>query len=333
MSDEPRPLIHIGYHKTGSTWLQESLFQASLGFKWPGKGPRTPTWRLITTPALDFDPGDARAEFQRELDRAWKRGLVPVVSSERLSGQPFSGGYDSRDLAERLAAVFPEGRVVAVIREQRAMIRSTYSQYVKAGGACKLRQFLNPVTDRTLRMPQFSFEHFKFDRLMDRYRSLFGAENVLVVPFERLTTDPEGFAGDIAAFGGRPLSSGERAEFAARRPANVRWSAGATAVRRPLNKLVARLDINPSPLLDMPGVWRWLNARSSTLDRTVPGWLSRRMERRFQEIIAEEVGDRYAQSNLITSRIVGSDLSAFGYDVAAGGTVAAEKAPIAATSP
>ena len=51
---------------------------------------------------------------------------VPVISHERLSGYPHSGGHDSKEIAHRLAAVFPNAKVVIVIREQKSMILSNY---------------------------------------------------------------------------------------------------------------------------------------------------------------------------------------------------------------
>ena len=35
------------------------------------------------------------------------RRLFPVITQERLSGSPHSGGYDSQVIAERLRAGFP----------------------------------------------------------------------------------------------------------------------------------------------------------------------------------------------------------------------------------
>jgi hypothetical protein len=74
-----------------------------------------------------------------EFERCERGGLIPMVSSERLSGNPHSGGYDSAVLAERLHQVFPGARVLVMIREQRSMILSSWAQYVRVGGACLLR--------------------------------------------------------------------------------------------------------------------------------------------------------------------------------------------------
>ena len=34
-------LVHIGYHKAASTWLQRELFVDRTGYRWLGKRPRS----------------------------------------------------------------------------------------------------------------------------------------------------------------------------------------------------------------------------------------------------------------------------------------------------
>ena len=87
----------------------------------------------------------------------------------RLAGQAFSGGYDTKEIADRLKAVFPDGRIVVVVREQRSMIVSTYKQYLKAGGPSGIEAFLQPGSDQGWRIPLFDFDYFRVppaDRLL-----------------------------------------------------------------------------------------------------------------------------------------------------------------------
>ncbi|UUY05662.1 sulfotransferase [Svornostia abyssi] len=196
-------LIHVGYHKTGTSWLQKRLFRVKeAGFWWGGKAEDSPVNRLVTASPLDFDAAQARVEFAAEAAKPRARGLRHVVSLERLSGHPFSGGYDSAEIAHRLHATMPEGRVFIVIREQRGMIASTYKQYVKAGGAMPLRLFLQPPLHRRPRVPAFDLEHFAYHRLLAHYRELFGDDRVLALPYERLREDPLAFAATVQRFAG-----------------------------------------------------------------------------------------------------------------------------------
>jgi hypothetical protein len=93
-----------------------------------------PVHTLVRARPFDFDAATVRSEFEPMLADAEREGLLPIVSFPRLSGHPYSGGYDSRPIADRIAQVFPEARILIVIREQRSTIVSTYKQYVHAGG-------------------------------------------------------------------------------------------------------------------------------------------------------------------------------------------------------
>ena len=85
-------LIHIGYHKTGTTWLQKSLFCDEMaGFCQPWTRGEIHKW-LILVNALSFDGEAARAYFEPGRRESLGRGLAPVVTAERLSGNPHSGG-------------------------------------------------------------------------------------------------------------------------------------------------------------------------------------------------------------------------------------------------
>ena len=92
-----------------------------------------PVRRFVDDDPLDFDAA-ATAGRDRADARAMRgRGLLPVVSIERLSGHPFSGGYDCKEIADRLVAVFPEG--AGARRRPRAAEHDRLDvQAVRAGG-------------------------------------------------------------------------------------------------------------------------------------------------------------------------------------------------------
>src|SRR5215218_14466 len=111
-----RPLLHIGYHKTGTTFLQRRVFPEP-GFSLVA-GAKALRPAFVVGDPFGFDPMLVRETFRPAIEKVRERDLVPVLSAERLSGNPHSGGYDSKQIAERLAATFPEARVLIVIREQ-----------------------------------------------------------------------------------------------------------------------------------------------------------------------------------------------------------------------
>jgi hypothetical protein len=309
----PPILLHIGYHKTGSRWLRFLFFgNPDTGFGWVDKsGPDHPVRRLVGARPLEFDAEASRAEFEPLLRRIVDAGLSPVVSFERFSGNPFSGGYDSKEIADRLAQVFPDARVLAVVREQRSMILSTYKQYVREGGALPVTKFMLPPTSRSMRVPWFDLRHFEYHHLLAYYGRLFGPERVLALPYEQFVADPRSFVEQIARFAGRPLDEAKLGSLPFDSKTNPGPPATAIAVRRWLNGLGVRSDLNPAPPLASPAFWR-LGKRIDRLGlaphRTVAA-----EEEKLRRAIAETVGDRYVESNRRTSGLIGVDLGAYGW--------------------
>ncbi len=310
-------LLHIGYHKTGTSWLQGQLFgNPQSGMRWLGKGEGHPVRKLVAARPLEFDAAAARASFEPLVEPVRAEGLLPVVSFERLAGHPFSAGYDSKEIADRLAAVFPEGRVLVVIREQRAAILSTYKQYVRAGGPVRLDRFLLPPRSKAMRLPGFDFRHFDYVHLLRYYRTLFGSDRLLALPFEQFVRDGPAFVAAIGRFAGRPLPDELLRSLAYERRSNAAPSAGVIAVRRNLNLLMNRSDLNPAPLLGSKRTARlakrWSRSpRLATLARARDAQLELRLRAQVDEL----VGDRYVAGNRETAELIGADLGAYGWMV------------------
>ena len=102
-------------------------------------------------------------------------------------------------LAERLRATFPEARILLVFREQRALIRSMYSQHITDGGVESLGRFLDTPEPRLGRKPSFNLAVYEFDRLIALYRQLFGPDQVLALPVELLEDSLKHATGHLGA--------------------------------------------------------------------------------------------------------------------------------------
>src|SRR5579859_361933 len=306
-------LVHTGYHKTGSRWLRHRFFgNPATGYGWVDKaGEEHPVRRLVSARPFEFDADASRAEFEPLLAEIVDAGLSPVVSFERLSGNPFSGGYDSKEIADRLVQVFPDARVLVVIREQRSMIVSTYKQYVREGGAMSVTKFMQPPTSRSMRIPWFDFRYFEYHHLLGYYRRLFGEERVLTLAYEQFRSDPRAFVERLAGFAGRPLSDEQLDALPFESKANPGPPATAIAARRWLNGLGVRSDLNPAPPLASPAFWK-LGKRIDRLSLAPPGAVSHE-EEKLRRVVAERVGDRYAESNRRTAELTGLDLGTYGW--------------------
>jgi hypothetical protein len=302
--------IHIGYHKTGSTWLQRFVFgDEQSGFCWIGRRWAARQW-IVAPNALDYDPEIVLGSCHAEMTSALQRGLVPVLSDERLSGNPHSGGYDSKEIATRLHATFPKAKILIVIRRQQDIILSAYDQYVDEGGACSLQDYLRPPRTR-LAMPSFRLEHFQYHRLIGTYQSLFGVDRVLVQCYERFRDAPSEFLPTMLRFAGGPE------EFSPN-PAvrvNVGRSAVATELQRRTNLFAVRDDVNAYSVLAIPNSRRAIAGAVRALAALSPESWNRKLRARRQHHVECLCQGIFGTSNASTASMTGLDLGSYGYDL------------------
>jgi hypothetical protein len=305
--------VHIGLHKTGSSWLQRDVFRyegGPLGMVRRGRVEK----KVIRPGDFDFDPDDAIAALAVELDAIRATGRVPVVSHEGLSGNPHSGGYDRLRLAQRLHQVVPHARVLMVVREQHAVVVSAYKQYVREGGPCSARQYLEPPKRGAIRVPLFDFRFYDYDRLIDAYQGIFGRDRVLVLTFEQLVADADEFVRSLGAFMGMPdIAHADGPQ------ANPSLPAFGVALKRRLNRFLVRDGLNPSAPVSIPRMNGALDRGVAALSRRVPARTLRVWEDRLRDYVASKTAGRYGASNSRTAALTGLDLRSLGYDMPVGG--------------
>lgn len=290
-------LLHVGYHKTATTWLQRRIFNAA---------PFTAPYSfdaivdgIVRPHPLEWDEDRARETFA-------DRETGCVISCEELLGNPHVGAYNAKELASRLAAVFPGARVLITIRRQPGMLVSTYKQYVHRGGVLTPRRYFEPG-EADFRQPRFRLAHYEYDRVIRLYHERFGRENVLVLTFEQFRSDPDAFLGAIARHAGvEPPILDESAA-----PERVSLCAGTLALQRPLNRIFQRDDVNPA------GLWRceclrpWMSHLNGIVRRLPGNWCERRLTRWVDRLCR----GRFGASNARVADLTGLPLGDLGYDV------------------
>jgi hypothetical protein len=297
-------LIHVGYPKTATTWLQTRVFPLDVESWFRLIGTRQSILTtFVTVNGFRFDRSIARATFEDDLTDSVSRGRVPVVSHERLAGMAPSGGYDAHSIADRLARTFPRARVLIVIREQERMLLSTWQQYVREGGACSLRRYLEPPRDDSI--PLFRYEQFEYDALINYYHQLFTPERVCVLPLEQLAASPRTFLRTLTEFAG--VGAIPDVDYST---VYAGLSGLSLAILRRLNYVIGRNDVNPTaPLRGHRRVGNLL----TRLDRAIPESITGLPTRRAVSRVRQMVGDRYRQSNIATSELTDLDLATLGY--------------------
>lgn len=299
-----RPLLHVGYHKTGTTWLQNRFLVPEYGYG-----------RIFThdeVSALIVDAHESGRDAARlaaiaaERGAALEPGTVPVVSSEILCGNPFHGGAGGADNARLLAAAFPDARILITIREQTRMLTSVYMQYLSRGGALPPEKFF--VEENAPGYPRFRTEHFRYHWLVGLYRDLFGAGSVLVLTHEEMAGDLAGFLAKLSAFAEAPRQDGFPAS--ATRSGASHPEAAAPLLRR-INHFRAG-PASPEPALDLGRVsealYRWTGAaaRHPALARALGA------RRPVSGHVSARFAGRFAESNQALGRMVpGLDLTGY----------------------
>ncbi len=227
-----RHLIHIGYPKTGSTFLQR-WFAAHPQIAYVNGG-------IAGFPNVYAMVGEAAA---RRGDYLWRvtshEGFAtPFPDAGRRHIDPDHHGEGTpADRQARacmlLAELFPDAHVLIITRGFRSMILSSYSQYVRIGGA----------DDLEVQLLQGGENPWRYDETIAMYRARFGGR-VIVLPYELLARDPVGFRVEMERrLGVAPLDYENIVVNRSLSPAELRWYPRiARLVRRlPLRRFMSRL--------------------------------------------------------------------------------------------
>ncbi len=253
-----------------------------------------------------WTPMSVRQQLESVMEPPERPGLAPVMSSEDLSGFLFDGRRMARTHADLLQEIFPAGRILIVVRDQRSMLRSIYGQYLKMGGAQSLARFLTPV-EGPVHLPGFHLDQLRYDELVSYYQHRFGRERVRVMLFEQLTENAAEFLSEISRFGGAPKPgeiSGPRR--------NRSFSPAFAELRRRLNGLLWYRDLNPAPLLNLPGLAHRMNRGLGRLGNRTR-FLDRRARERIDREIARHCSGRLAESNRRLAEIADLELARYRY--------------------
>jgi len=175
---EPQVCIHIGYRRTGTSYLTGVFHKICDRVQPLPEHPELLERFLsvtesdsVTIPIFELADGSLLCPWNE---------ILADLDSDRL------------DRLDRLARDFPSAKIIVTLRNQTALLRGTYFLWVKSGNTGTFPQF---VSDRAHQL-------FRFDSVVDRLCQRFGEQRVLVILHEDLLADPAMVVRDIAAFCG-----------------------------------------------------------------------------------------------------------------------------------
>lgn len=311
-----KTLIHIGYQKTASTWLQTQFFNhPDLRFNTPFTS-REIKEKIIHPHAFLFDPTLLQT-FLEERVSAIPDNETLLISTESISGSFFSDGSDAFERANRIKTLFPDATILINIREQQAMLRSSYKHYVKVLGTLSIKEWLNASNRNTkAKLAIFNPIRYQYHYLISHYQSLFGRNNVLVLPCEQLWQSPELFAQKIADFAEIDLPITVRENLHYQHRSNKGLSAFTANTKRHINRFfMYDASLNPKPLLPLNIDNDTLKHLAYRLDRRLPKNIKLRSEKKLSNIIEQWTEHTFQESNRITMELTGLKLNDYGYDI------------------
>lgn len=204
-------LIHVGLPKAASTTLQNTIFVGQRDFcyigpfnnlsnsTFPDRRAEELVMRISFEDSLVYDP--TRTEALREELRQGSRPFL--VSSESFTTE---GWADRRLIAERLHALFAPAKILIILRAQPSMCQSMYLNALRASGD-RLVSFETWLGRKYGEISCETRVDLDYDRLVRIYEEMFGAEHVVVLPFEWISDENAAFAATLADLLRMPLLS------------------------------------------------------------------------------------------------------------------------------
>ena len=189
-------IVHIGYPKTATTFLQKEVFPHFQDINYVDFRTCEKLFNhLIYLDDLDYD----HTIVQEGLNEVLKES-DSLFSFEALVGAPFIyKGLGRAQIAQRLKSLGFD-KVIITVRDQVDMYDSLYRQYVIQGGVVRFKDFLDMNEKWNLYRRSFNPGYLFYDRLIALYQEVFGIANVLVLKHESLQDNKPQYLSKIESF-------------------------------------------------------------------------------------------------------------------------------------
>lgn len=182
-----KTLIHIGLYKTGSSFLAD----------WFDKNPfihaksRTIAGFRSTFELINFAKS---ADFNNvEYFALYDAGFTSL-SFENFNKDAIADFDKNRYNSLRiLNDLINQPKILLILRNKNDFIKSAYSQYIKEGGIHLPHKMIEYYKE-------YLVHFFNYDKLIEDCYSIFGKENIKLLPFELLEKDASRFISEIETF-------------------------------------------------------------------------------------------------------------------------------------
>ncbi len=200
--------VHVGLHKTGSTFLQHRVFPYLKKAKMDKKSKGLDKANAVSETEKEFFESFLPQNKFSFINNLGLRSLL--ISEESLSGNILFHYDHSESIPKRLKESLPNGKIILIIRRQVDLVDSLYRQVVLMGYPSSTNTYLNyrngrftnPIYSGNLKICGIDVRKQDWFSLVENYHKYFGKENILVIPYELLADDQNYFLGMIFEFFG-----------------------------------------------------------------------------------------------------------------------------------
>ena len=181
-------IIHVGTHKAASTYLQQSVFPylKDVYFFRLNNEKGTPNPLYILNDLIMQSVFEKKSESicLDNIDEI-KNQIYSFINSIKESKILISSEalWQKSSLTKILKELFPNAKILLIIREQISWLESYYNYYIKLGDHAELEEEI-------LRNKAFNFNLLE---IYQHYVDNFGKENILVLPYEQIKEDERKF--------------------------------------------------------------------------------------------------------------------------------------------
>jgi hypothetical protein len=300
--------FHIGYHKTATTWLQNVYFRSHPQIRLLSNSSQPWNDRflrgLIASSDRNYSVSQCR-NILEEIVSGREKDMTSLFlfSAERLSGHPFSGGFDSFRIAERIKACCPDAKILCVIRSQIDMIASVYKLLIEEGYTGKIESLFSGRHWKTV---GFDMDMYRYDILIEKYQSLFGRKNVCVFSYEEMRNSMKRVLEDICEF--FEVAYVPLPEKMYAKKVNESLPNGGLAILRFLNHF-RKTELNPFPVFSIrAGLYA-----NEGLHGKVAGLIKRVSPKAelLNDVLKSQIREYYRESNKRLPGIIGRDLTEY----------------------
>lgn len=267
-------IVHIGYPKTGTTFLQNGIFPNMEGLIYTDyKTCKKLFQPLISETSLSFDPNQFQLHSSPQA----------LYSLESLVGAMGTGVYDY-EIAQRLKALGFK-KIIITIRRQDKMLESLYRQYIQQGGVQKPMAFVQDSD-------YFRWSFLNYSTLITHYAKLFGRENVFVFCQEELKENASAVLERLKTF----CEASAITSHSEKKAANTSLSRLAIQWLRVVNHFTYNVYRRSSLISKKFTTWKFRNLLQSKLDPILLRRLSSKKDF-YDSVFANDVLKRYQSDN------------------------------------